>query len=538
MVKILVDTSVWLALAADPKDVALVAIIEKLIDEGLVELLVPRTVLNEFLAHRDRVAMDHGKRLSSHFRTVKDAVQISGADAVSIERTLRLLDEVDQNTSTKTKVAARTFNGIEKVLKLGTPLEPSQAVKLAVFERAFDQRAPFHQGKNEIADAVIIETYAECVRDGRGQDGVRWMFVTRNVNDFSASKTNEKTPHPDFACFDPGRSDYFINLPDALRSVDPVVVGELMHTWELEQPTIGELINRYIAERSPPKSTTYPLTQLRDSTLGKKIAAKLHAKDIVDYCRTRREKDGIVPTTIRQPLIYLRSVLNAAENEWEVLGVSTDVVDAATQELEALELIGHTYELQGRRPAADELDRLVKYFERQDKISKVPMLDVMHFALATGRRRDEIFKLRWEHYNDDEQTCVLDGKRFPLQDEAVEIIRRQGRTGEFIFPYLGTTAGQRFTQAKRRLGIKGFRFQDLRREAVMRMLAANVPLDRIERLTGMGALSLSRYRAQFAAGGDAPPRSSDAWTRVRKLRFKPKGPRSKTASGALKDRQP
>jgi hypothetical protein len=102
-------------------------------------------------------------------------------------------------------------------------------------QRAIEKRAPFRRDKNAIADALIIETYAECIREK--SPGVRWAFVTHNKNDFSVENGNQKVPHPDFAgLFSRIRSLYFINLPEALRRVEPSLVTDIMleQSWTQE----------------------------------------------------------------------------------------------------------------------------------------------------------------------------------------------------------------------------------------------------------------------------------------------------------------
>ncbi len=48
MFKILIDTCVWLDLAKDYQQQAILAALEELIRHGEVELLLPRTVIDEF----------------------------------------------------------------------------------------------------------------------------------------------------------------------------------------------------------------------------------------------------------------------------------------------------------------------------------------------------------------------------------------------------------------------------------------------------------------------------------------------------------
>ena len=41
-------------------------------------------------------------------------------------------------------------------------IEPSEGVLLKAVDRAIAKKAPFHHNKNSIADAIIIETYAQA----------------------------------------------------------------------------------------------------------------------------------------------------------------------------------------------------------------------------------------------------------------------------------------------------------------------------------------------------------------------------------------
>lgn len=524
MVRMLVDTSIWLGLASDPKDVALVGTIERLVAEGLLSLIVPTLVLREFRANRERVAAEYGKRFSSHFRTVREAIEMASIHGIDIEATLRIVNQIEQGGGARTKLAAQVFSRIEKLLDAAAHVDASEAVKLAVFERAIEGRAPFHQGENEAADAVLIEIYADSVRGAADEEGTRHMFVTRNTEHFSADRSSQKKPHSDFSCFSERKSEYFISLPDALSAVAPSRSAELLQIWEAEQPTVADLIGRYIDEPSKKKplgvTHKYALQALRKRPIAMKVAAKLQSRDIVEHCRSRVQDGEVDPSTVRQDLTCLRGVLAAAEDRWEVLGVSADVVNEAWRELEKLELVGYST-MRDRRPTADEIQRLIAHFRQQDKHprTKIRMCELTEFALATGRPLGQICELGWADFNEVEKTCRLRGKSFPLLDEAVSIIKRQRREGDEIFPYGTTSVTQRFVQSMRTVGIKGLRFHDLRREAVLRMFEAEIQIERVSALTGLGLLSLERYRTQLRqTGSDLAPWGTVGWKRQRSRR--------------------
>jgi hypothetical protein len=80
MFRMLIDTCVWLDLAKDPKQVPVLGVVEELLRLGMVSLIVPRVVLDEFRRNRERIAKESVKSLSTHFRLVKEAVGKIGGD--------------------------------------------------------------------------------------------------------------------------------------------------------------------------------------------------------------------------------------------------------------------------------------------------------------------------------------------------------------------------------------------------------------------------------------------------------------------------
>jgi hypothetical protein len=244
MFKMLVDTCAWLDLAKDPKQVSVVGVIEEMVKQKLIELIVPRIVLDEFRRNRERIAGESAKSLSTHFRLVKDAVGKSRGDKIRMRVVLSHLDDVNHKMPIVGGSAVATLDRIEKLIAASPSLEPSDNVKLCAAQRGIDKKAPFHRDKNAMADAIIIETYAECVR-AKTAAGIRFAFVTHNKNDFSLVNGNQKLPHSDLASiFSRVKSLYFINLPEALRRVEPSLVSDIMmeQSWTQEPRGLTEIL--------------------------------------------------------------------------------------------------------------------------------------------------------------------------------------------------------------------------------------------------------------------------------------------------------
>lgn len=249
---ILIDTCVWLDIAKDYQQQAILAALEELIRQEDIALILPRTVVDEFTRNKARVIEESSRSLSSTLKRVKEAVEKFG-DPRKKSAVLRQLNDVDHRLPTLGEAAVDTIGRIEKLFKHTPIIEISDAVKLRAAQRAIDKRAPFHRQRNGIDDAILIEVYADAV-GARATAGSRFAFVTHNVKDFSHPNANNKLPHPDIApYFSRVRSLYFITLGEALRRVRPAQFADLMIEQEwIEEPrrlteivdVIGELIDR------------------------------------------------------------------------------------------------------------------------------------------------------------------------------------------------------------------------------------------------------------------------------------------------------
>jgi hypothetical protein len=230
MFNLLIDTSVWLDLAQDQKQAPLLDPLVAMLKDGQVKLLVPRIVLDEFQRNRKRVAERAQRSLSTHFNLVKDAIRKVEGDNRHKTKVLEYLSNMDHRIPLVGGIATATLDRIEELLRAVTIIETSDAAKLRAAERGLHRKAPcHHENKNGIADALIVETYFEQVRNCRA--GERFAFVTHNKHDFSDPSGNQKVVHPDLANgFSKVKSLYFIFLGDCLRRIDPGLMQEVI--WE------------------------------------------------------------------------------------------------------------------------------------------------------------------------------------------------------------------------------------------------------------------------------------------------------------------
>lgn len=233
MVKLFIDTCVWLDMAKTSKGEEILNLLYEFINRNEVTITLPEIVISEFDRNKDRIVADAGKSLSSHFKKVKEMVA-AHATLASKDHILNELNDIDKKIPTLSENAFQSISRIDEVMKNAEIIAISDEVKLRSIQRAIDKKAPFHLSKNSVSDSMILETYINYKTQNAAQE-FSLMFITHNVNDFSTRNGNQRLPHEDLLeVFDTSKSQYFINLPEALNSINPDLVDEIEFENDLD----------------------------------------------------------------------------------------------------------------------------------------------------------------------------------------------------------------------------------------------------------------------------------------------------------------
>jgi hypothetical protein len=230
VLKLVVDTCVWLDLAKDYREQPVIGALEDLVKSRAITLAVPQTVLQEFDRNKVRVTEETQRSLQSHFRLVREAVNRFGDDAYKAE-TLKALNEVDHKIVIKGQAVNDSIERIERLLKSAPPLVASDVIKQRVTDRAIANVAPYHRDRNSVGDAILIETYAELVSSNKSKR-IKYAFVTHNTKDFSELNGDRRRPHSDLVrLFNSPRSTYWVSMVEVIKEIDPNLLNE--HDFEV-----------------------------------------------------------------------------------------------------------------------------------------------------------------------------------------------------------------------------------------------------------------------------------------------------------------
>ena len=221
---------------SDNREQPVIAALEDLVKAGNIELIIPQIIIDEFERNKARVAEETRRSLHSHFQLVREAVNRFGEHA-SKSDTIKPLNEVDHAIVVKGDAVNDSIKRIEALLKSSPPRPLTDAIKQHVTERAIAGKAPYHRGKNNVADAIIIETYTEVLSSMPDRNRTS-AFVTHNTKDFSDVNGDRHAPHTDLATLIAApASIYRGSMVDLIKEIAPDLLAD--HDFEFnyaEQP--------------------------------------------------------------------------------------------------------------------------------------------------------------------------------------------------------------------------------------------------------------------------------------------------------------
>jgi hypothetical protein len=241
VLRLLIDTSVWLDLARRRDGQRWIVPLRVLGFQKKLELLVPSEVINEFERNRPRAEAAVTSGVRSRFRQLKlDLHEYAGSERMA------WLEEMSHQVPMVSSGALQNFSEISDLLRAGTRSEVTRDEYESAIKRGLEKRAPFHLNKNSTADAMLLEIYGAALRDAAHR-GDAHCFATSNYLDFSVPDGDRADPHKDIsAFFGEERSDYAYGV----EGLDATLVKRLGadFTDEAEQVELVQEEPRTLAE--------------------------------------------------------------------------------------------------------------------------------------------------------------------------------------------------------------------------------------------------------------------------------------------------
>lgn len=221
-------------------------------------------------------------------------------------------------------------------------------------------------------------------------------------------------------------------------------------------------------------------------------AEQMTVEHLVEFAKARRA-EGAGPYTVNMDISKLGTVIRHMAPMLKLR--IPDVVGQARPMLAHFGLIGGGGK-RSRRPTEDELDRICDWLVAQTTSqTKVRMPDLIRLSAVIGLRRGEGTRILWSDLDAERRLILVRDRKdprkksgndqwIPLIGDALEIIRRQPRDSDRIFPLHPQTVSKAFTEACRALSIPDLHFHDLRHEAASALDEAGWSVHEIKAVTG------------------------------------------------------
>jgi integrase len=300
-----------------------------------------------------------------------------------------------------------------------------------------------------------------------------------------------------------------------------MVRGEYEIKQEKKTPTLGEVWSKYLPwakehKKSWPADMSYYRKHL-EPRFGKKSLDAISAIDIERMkteLRKGTSKRGtpFAPATIKHQLVIIRRLYNLAR-KWNLYDGKNPIESVSMPKLDNQQTEFLTDE-ESRRL----LDTLENWHS-QDTVAFIK------FALFTGLRRGELFKLTWDDVDFERGMVTLkdpkSGKtqNVPVSMAALDVVKSLDVTSPYVFP--GKDGGQRvdFSGPWRRIRKAadlpaGFRFHGLRHHFASCLVSNGVDLLTVSKLLTHKDVKTTQRYAHLAPGAirDAALKSGDLLT--------------------------
>ena len=218
---IMIDTCVWIDLAKNPSLKPLALALKQLIESSDLKIITTSIIKEEFQNNKDKLVNIGRKQLSQNIKNLKNIIDEHSTEE-NKEDIVKGLDEINHKLPTMVDTISEHTNLILEILESSEEIELTDNIKLISAQKAYSKEAPFHNGKNNMADSMIIELFFNQINDLDS-----FYFISRNTHEYS-QKGNVNNPHEGFnEYFSKDNVHYSIDLYKSINEIFPDIVEEI-----------------------------------------------------------------------------------------------------------------------------------------------------------------------------------------------------------------------------------------------------------------------------------------------------------------------
>jgi hypothetical protein len=216
---LLLDTCIWLNLA-DWRESEVLAAIGELLAKKVITIILPDIVQTEFTRNEDDTLSKREKAAKSHIKQVRTWVELLESEEEQ-NHLKKLLEQLNSQAGKRTQIAMKSTEVVRSLMKQCVSSATTEKIRDAAFQCCLQKTAPCHRGKNNLADAVILEHFKAI--DVSSPENKRF-FVTDNSEDFGG--TDRRKPYETLQpFFDEKFTHYRTNIAELLNEISPGIVS-------------------------------------------------------------------------------------------------------------------------------------------------------------------------------------------------------------------------------------------------------------------------------------------------------------------------
>jgi hypothetical protein len=235
----MIDTCVWIDLAKNPSLKPLTKTIKELVEANDLKIITTGIIKEEFLNNKDKLVNIGRQQLSQNIKTLKSLIG-EHSTISNKEDALNGLNDISHKLATMVDSISEHTNLIWDILNSSEEIELSDEIKLISAKKAYSKEAPFHNGKNNMADSMIIEMFFSQIDDTN-----TFYFISKNTHEYSIEKGNLNNPHEGFnEYFSKDNVHYSIDLYKTINEMFPDVLEEIEYedSWFEEGRGFFEIV--------------------------------------------------------------------------------------------------------------------------------------------------------------------------------------------------------------------------------------------------------------------------------------------------------
>ncbi|MFB9865221.1 PIN domain-containing protein [Rufibacter immobilis] len=254
MINLIIDTNIWIYLAQGEHPYILEKVLEK-VENREFRFIVSELQIHEWNRHKDKIKEDIVKSLRFQYNSAKSiSTYISSTEK---SQYLKIIEKELKDESQLLKIAEDKYNLIEDILKNKSIVAPvTDKQKLEVSDWAIEGKAPFHKKSNSYADALILLSGVEYVKEHSLHKSTNdsspvipdSVFISYNHTDFSKG---DKMPdkdiiHPDLEPLLGSVKMSYIRHIDRLVPISAAMQVEINQYWEyIDDMVASHFENQY-----------------------------------------------------------------------------------------------------------------------------------------------------------------------------------------------------------------------------------------------------------------------------------------------------